>query len=99
MGLAFDTRRGADELLERDEALATLAEALNEARLGQGRVVLVGGEAGAGKTTLVRDFCRRFDEDVRVLAGACDALSTPRPLGPLLDVASECDALVDSVRV
>ena len=36
MGLAFDTRRGTDELLERDEALATLAEALNDARLGHG---------------------------------------------------------------
>jgi len=88
-----------DELLERDEALATLSEALTEARLGQGRIVLVGGEAGAGKTMLVRAFCGKVDGGIRVLAGACDALSTPRPLGPLLDVASECDALVDAVRI
>ena len=47
MGLAFDTRHGTDELLERDDALALLSEALNEARLGFGRVVLVGGAAGA----------------------------------------------------
>ena len=95
MGLAFDTRHGTDELLERDDALALLSEALNEARLGLGRVVLVGGEAGAGKTTLVRAFCARLEPQTRVLAGACDALSTPRPLGPLLDVATECDALAD----
>ena len=95
MGLAFDTRHGTDELLERDDALALLSEALNEARLGSGRVVLVGGEAGAGKTTLVRAFCARLEPHTRVLAGACDALSTPRPLGPLLDVATECDALAD----
>jgi predicted ATPase len=98
MGLAFDTRHGTDELLERDDALALLSEALNEARLGFGRVVLVGGEAGAGKTTLVRAFCARLDAHTRVLAGACDALSTPRPLGPLFDVATECEALADTLH-
>jgi DNA-binding CsgD family transcriptional regulator len=48
-----------------------------------GRLVLVGGEAGVGKTALVRAFA----EGRRVLWGACDPLQTPRPLGPLLDVA------------
>ncbi len=96
MGLAFDTRVGTDELLERDDALAQLAETLNEARLGLGKVVLIGGEAGAGKTSLVGAFCARLESrGTRVLAGACDPLSTPRPLGPLLDVATECDALAD----
>jgi DNA-binding CsgD family transcriptional regulator/tetratricopeptide (TPR) repeat protein len=97
MGLTFDTRHGTAGLLERDDALALLAEALNEARLGFGRVVLIGGEAGAGKTSLVRAFCARLEPHTRVLAGACDALSTPRPLGPLLDVATECDALADAL--
>ena len=96
MGLAFDTRAGTDELLERDDALAQLTETLNEARIGLGRVVLVGGEAGAGKTSLVGAFCSRLDSRrTRVLAGACDALSTPRPLGPLLDVAAESNALAE----
>jgi DNA-binding CsgD family transcriptional regulator len=95
MGLAFDTRHGTESLLERDDALALLAEVLNEARLGFGRVVLVGGEAGAGKTTLVRHFCSRLGSQTRVLAGACDALSTPRPLGPLHDIAPDCASLAD----
>jgi AAA ATPase domain len=55
---------------------------------GAGRLVLLGGEAGIGKTTLVRTFCERASAP-RVLWGACDALRTPRPLGPLLDVAGQ----------
>jgi DNA-binding CsgD family transcriptional regulator len=50
--------------------------------------VLVAGEAGIGKTALVRRFCAGLGS-VRVLSGACDALHTPRPLGPLLDIAEQ----------
>jgi DNA-binding CsgD family transcriptional regulator/tetratricopeptide (TPR) repeat protein len=50
-----------------------------------GRLVLVGGEPGVGKTSLVRAFTQRTDG--RVLWGACDPLETPRPFGPLQDVA------------
>lgn len=50
-----------------------------------GRFVLVGGEAGAGKTSLVRSFCAR--QSVRVLFGTCDALAAPHPLAPFLDIA------------
>lgn len=77
-------------LLERDHLLEHLGEALDDAVGGRGRMVLVSGEAGAGKSSLVR----RFVADVRereprpdTLIGHCDPLTTPRPLGPLLDVA------------
>ena len=73
------------DLLERDHELAALAQATAEVREGAtGRIVLVSGEAGAGKTTLLRAFCRDHD---RVLWGGCDPLFTPRPLGPILDIA------------
>ena len=49
----------------------------------------VAGEAGVGKTALVRALLRRRAAPARVLWGACDALFTPRPLGPFLDVAAE----------
>ena len=50
-------------------------------------MVLVGGEAGIGKTALVERFCSGLDRTTRVLIGACDAMTTPRPLGPLFDMS------------
>ena len=55
-------------------------------------MVLIAGEAGAGKTTLVGEFTARVGRRALVLSGACDPLTTPRPLGPLLDIASEEDS-------
>jgi DNA-binding CsgD family transcriptional regulator/tetratricopeptide (TPR) repeat protein len=76
------------ELLERSEALAALSGLLADVvDGGKGRLALVRGEAGAGKTTLVRRFCEGLDGG-RVLWGACDPLFTPRPLGPFLDIAA-----------
>ena len=72
-------------LLERDEAIAGLAAALADATQHRGRVVLLGAEAGMGKTTLVRAFVDRAG--VRVWEGACDDLLTPRTLGPFHDLA------------
>jgi DNA-binding CsgD family transcriptional regulator len=74
-------------LLERESALDTLGGWFAEARAGRGRLVLVRGEAGVGKTTLVEEFTLRHRQAARILQGACDALTTPRPLGPLADVA------------
>jgi ATP/maltotriose-dependent transcriptional regulator MalT len=75
------------ELVERDEPLAALAGWLGEAGSGAGRMVLIAGEAGIGKTSLVHAFCDRHRDEARIWRGACDALSTPRPLGPLHDIA------------
>ena len=99
MGIAFDTSRRVDVLLERDDALAELHNALSGSRSGQGTALFISGEAGVGKTSLVKAFCAEVDPRTRVLVGACDALSTPRPLGPLLDLAEEGDALFDLVRL
>jgi class 3 adenylate cyclase/DNA-binding CsgD family transcriptional regulator len=76
------------ELLERTEALATLSDYLADvAESRQGRLVLLSGEAGVGKTALARRFCADRAGSAGVLWGACDSLFTPRPLGPFLDVA------------
>ena len=74
------------ELLERETAVAALAEAGEAAAGGAGRLVAISGEPGIGKTALVR----RFAGDLaggRVLFGTCDDLSIPRPLGPFRDLA------------
>lgn len=52
-------------------------------------MVLVAGEAGAGKTSLVRAFLLGLDGVVDRVEGACDPLETPRPLGPLHDFADD----------
>ncbi|MRG59627.1 AAA family ATPase [Agromyces sp. CFH 90414] len=75
-------------LLERDRELDGLRAAAREAALGRGRVVLLHGEAGIGKTSLVEALRARPPGGVRVLLGACDAMSTPRPLGPLRDLTA-----------
>jgi DNA-binding CsgD family transcriptional regulator len=73
-------------LLERTPFLAELDVLMAEAAAGQGHLIFVGGEAGVGKTALVQQFCRNAARTARVAVGACDPLSTPRPLGPLLDM-------------
>jgi predicted ATPase len=67
--------------------LRQLEALLVEAAGGHGRLVLLGGEAGVGKTALVAELCRHVVRTTRILEGGCDALSTPRPLGPLADIA------------
>ncbi len=76
-------------LLEREEPLALLERALARAREGRGHTFLVGGEAGIGKTSLLETFTAERARSARVLWGACEALATPRPLGPLVDIADE----------
>src|SRR3954454_18115247 len=79
----------ADLLLERGDELSTLERLCEEVRAGgHGRMLLIGGEAGGGTSALLRAFCERRDP-ASVLAGACDALFTPRPLGPLLEIAED----------
>jgi DNA-binding CsgD family transcriptional regulator len=76
------------ELLEREQCLAELSEWLHAATERGGCVALVAGEAGIGKTVLLREFSHQ-QRKARVLWGACDALFTPRPLGPLHDIARQ----------
>ena len=77
-----------ERLLERDRELGELGALLEAARDGEGRVALVYGEAGIGKTAFLRHFVREHvAPPVRLFWGGCDALFTPRPLAPLQEVA------------
>src|SRR4051794_350855 len=84
------TAGGADALMERTAPLGALAALLERVTARRdGTLALVGGEAGIGKSALVRAFAERCCGGARVLSGACDPLSTPRPLGPLADLAED----------
>jgi DNA-binding CsgD family transcriptional regulator/tetratricopeptide (TPR) repeat protein len=76
-------------LLERELRLRVLSAALDEAIAGGGRVALISGEAGIGKTSFVDRFTATRDGTIRILKGNCDALFTPSPLGPLYDIARQ----------
>lgn len=84
-------------LLEREAPLDALLAAAQRAAAGRGSMALLGGEAGIGKTSLLREFTARVDPGCRVLWGWCEALSTPRPLGPLQDMAQLLDARVGAL--
>ncbi|WP_344601383.1 ATP-binding protein [Sporichthya brevicatena] len=84
-------------LLEREHPLDVLTERARRAVAGDGSLVLLAGEPGIGKTVLLRAFASALREPP--LWGMCDALSTPRPLGPLRDVAVDLGApLPDLLR-
>ena len=83
------------DLLERESHLAQLEEHRRQAAAGQGRLVLVGGEAGVGKSALVDAFCRRIAAETAAMRMSCDSLSTPSPLAPALDLAPKLGLTID----
>ena len=85
-------------LLERESQLASLRQYAAEARGRAGRLVLVSGEAGVGKSSLIEELQGEL-RDATWVWGACDGLFTPRPLGPLRDVARAVGGeLLEAVR-
>lgn len=88
-------------LYEREDELERLSVLLDDLAAGSatgtsaGKIVLVGGEAGIGKTSLVTAFVDAHRDRADVLTGACDDLLTRRPLGPLWDMAAAEPALAD----
>lgn len=74
-------------LVERDSQLEALRELMASAAAGEGRVALVCGEAGIGKTSLLRALAS--ERRAELWWGSCDALHTPHPLAPLHDIARE----------
>ena len=74
------------ELVERAGFLTILQSHFNDVAKGEGHAVFVSGEAGIGKTSLVRAFCKELTDECNIYQGTCDALFTPRPLAPLYDI-------------
>jgi DNA-binding CsgD family transcriptional regulator/tetratricopeptide (TPR) repeat protein len=96
IGRAGRAQDGRVQLLERAPVVAALRELRQRADRGHGRLVWLGGDAGVGKTSVVRALAAESPHPV--LWGACDALSTPRPLGPLHDLADAGASRVAAAR-
>jgi predicted ATPase len=79
-------------ILEREGELAVLADAAAAAAGGNGSVVLVFGEAGIGKSSLVDALRAQLPAEGRMLVGYCDDLATPRTLGPFRDLVGTVGA-------
>ncbi|MHA7775645.1 ATP-binding protein [Roseibium sp. M-1] len=75
-------------LLEREEHLQTLDEARLSISKSGGRLVFVAGEAGIGKSSLIAEFLLSLGPQTKKAIGLCDPLITPRPLGPIRDIAA-----------
>ena len=74
------------ELIERAGFLAALQSELFRVADGEGHCIFVSGEAGMGKTSLLKVFCKDLKNRYNIYQGTCDALFTPRPLAPLYDI-------------
>jgi len=74
-------------LVEREQPVQELLDLAKSANSGRGAIALVGGEAGIGKTSVLEEMRLRASADCTVIWGGCDALFTPRALGPLHDMA------------
>ncbi len=80
------------KLLEREKFLEVLSRTAETVKESGGKTVLVTGEAGVGKTSLIKNFTVGLNSGTEVIFGACDDLFTPRPLGPLYDIAYQVNS-------
>ena len=85
-------RVSSPHLIGRDGQLTALDEALADARHGRGRLMLIEGEAGLGKTRLVEAFLARVG-DVRVVTGGGIPLGADAPYAPMIDIFRTLAAL------
>src|SRR6476469_2306595 len=73
----------APPLVGREREQAALREALDHALAGRGSLVLIGGEAGIGKTALAEwALAEASARGMQVLVGRCYDLSETPPYGP-----------------
>ena len=84
-------------LLERQGQLDTLNRCLQEARARVGKMVLVGGDAGYGKSSLIERFTLEHRRDARALWGACDSLATPSVLAPVREIAAQTSLISSAI--
>jgi predicted ATPase len=87
-------------LVSRDLELATLRALLDQSLRGHGRLVLIGGEAGIGKTTLLAALARHARElGSLVLSGGCYDLTVTPPYGPWIELSTRAQPGADALPI
>ena len=76
-------------LVERDELIGELAAAMDDALDGRGRLFFIGGEAGVGKSTLVRALADLMKDRCTIRVGGADNVTTAEALAPFQEAVPE----------
>jgi DNA-binding winged helix-turn-helix (wHTH) protein len=92
----YDDALGSSAFLASIPELALLRDEYERARAGQGRMVVVAGEAGTGNTALVERFAQQLErEGVLVAWGRCWKATCAPELWPWLEIVRHCLSLLD----
>ena len=87
-----------ERLIEREGQLQILEETITESS-DSGKVVLLSGEAGFGKTSLLQSFLSGLDHRYRILVAACEPVGIPAAFAPLFDLLDDLpEPLRDDIR-
>lgn len=85
-------------LVEREGQLTALRGSISGSA-EEGQVVLLSGEAGHGKTSLLNVFINGLDHRFTILAAACEPVGIPAPFAPLYDLLDQLPVeLVTDIR-
>lgn len=73
-------------MVGRDLPTQALVRLFEQTRNGQGQIALVSGEAGIGKSRLVRELRQQIHFDANILQGSCFEADQSLPYGPIADL-------------
>jgi predicted ATPase len=83
--LKAKSRDSIPKIFGRETEIRALRDTFNEVKGGQGRFVLISGEAGIGKTRLVNELMEELKDDAIFLEGACLYQTGVDPYLPFID--------------
>jgi len=85
----IERRKHKPHLIERDQPLQELSGLCQQLTQQGGRIALVYGEAGIGKSTLIEQFITDLDAATHHAIGLCDPLNTPIPMGAVQEISQQ----------
>ena len=91
---AIAVPRRSDVVFGRERELATARHAFDAVAGGDGRILLVSGEAGLGKSSLLRAFLRDVRSRAVVATSECFAIESSLPFAPFRRIFERLGALV-----